>query len=88
MSGHSVKNRTMEAPIKTKIDDTEHQFNYFFEFDTNTKSIIFRIYFNRLSKIKRLPVVYTTKYKEENNKNVNFALFFFHWLEIEQIKKF
>ena len=79
------KEQNNGSAYETKIEDKEHQFNYFFEFDTNTKSIIVRIYFNRLSKIKRLSVVYTTKYQEENNKNVYFATLFFHWLEIEQI---
>ena len=85
MSGRSVKNKTMEEPMK--IGDKEYQFDYCFEFDTNTKSRFVRITFDRLSKFNRLPVVYTTIYQKENNKNVHFGNFFFHWLEIEQIEK-
>ena len=70
------KEQNNASAYETKFEDKEHQYNYFFEFNTNTKSMIVRIYFNRLSKIKRLPVVYTTKYQEENNKNVCFATFF------------
>ena len=72
---------------ETKIGDKEHQFDYCFEFDTNTKSRFVRISFDRLSKFNRLPVVYNTIYQKENDKNVYFGDFFFHWLEIEQIEK-
>ena len=36
---------------------------------------------------KKLPLVYITKYQKENNKNVCFGNFSFHWSEIEQIEK-
>ena len=44
------KEQNNGSAYETKIEDKVHQFNYFFEFDTNTNSIIVRIYFNRLSK--------------------------------------
>ena len=73
---------------ETKTIDKEHPFDYCFEFDTNKKSRFVRISFNRLSKFKRLSVVYITIYEKENDKkNVYFGNFFFHWLEIEQIEK-
>ena len=72
---------------ETKFGDKEHQFDYCFGFDTNAKSKFVRISFDRLSKFNRLPVVYTTIYQKENDKNVYFGNFFFHWLEIEQIGK-
>ena len=37
--------------------------------DTNTKSRLVRLSFNRLSKIKRLSVVYITIYPKENDKS-------------------
>ena len=48
---------------------------------------VVRLSFNRLSKFKNLPVVFITIYQKENNKNVYFDNFSFHWLEIEQIEK-
>ena len=72
---------------ETKIGDKKHHFDYCFEFDTITKSRFVRISFNRLSKFKRLPVVYITIYQKQSDKNVYFGNFFFHWLEIEQIEK-
>ena len=63
---------------ETEIGDKEHQFDYRFV----------RISFDRLSKFNRLPVVYTTIYHKENDKNKYVGNFFFHWLEIEQIGKF
>ena len=72
---------------ETNIEDKEHHFDYCFEFDTNAKSRFVRLSFNRLSKIKKLPVVYITIYQKENNKNVYFGNFSFHWLEIEQKEK-
>ena len=72
---------------ETEIGDEEHQFDYWVELDTNTKSRFVRISFDRLSKFNRLPVVYTTKYQKENDENVYFGNFFFHWLEIVQIEK-
>ena len=62
---------------ETEIGDKEHQFAYCFEFDTNTKSRLVRISFDLLSKFNRLPVVYTTVYRKENDKNVYFGNFFF-----------
>ena len=56
------------------------------EFDTNTKSRFVRS-FNRLSKIKKFPVVYITMYQKESDENVYLVISFFHWLEIEQIEK-
>ena len=82
----SIKQNNGRA-YETEIEDKEHQFDYCFEFDTNTKSRFVRISFDRLSKFNRLPVVYTSIYQKENNKNVYFGNFFFHWLEIEQIEK-
>ena len=65
----------------------EHQFDYCFEYDTNTKSKFVRISFDCLSKFNNFPFVYTTIYQKENDKNVYFGNFFFHWLEIEQINE-
>ena len=81
------KKQNNERVYETEIGDKEHQFDYCFEFDTNTKSRFVRISFDRLSKFNRLPVVYTTIYQKENDKNVYFGNFFFHWLEIEQMGK-
>ena len=39
------------------------------------------------SNLKKLPVVYITKYQKENNESVHYGNFSFHWLEIEQIEK-
>ena len=55
---------------ETKIGNKKHQFDFCFEFDTNTKSRFVRIFFDRLSKFNRLPVVYTTIYQKENDKYV------------------
>ena len=82
----SIKQNNCRA-YKTKIEDKEHQFDYCFEFDINTKFRFVRNSFERLSKFIRLPVVYTTIYQKENDKNVYFGKFFFHWLEKEQIEK-
>ena len=71
--------------FETNIEDKEHHFDYCFEFDTNAKSRVVRLSFNRLSKFKKLPVVYITIYQKKNHKKVNFGNFSFHWLEIEQI---
>ena len=86
-NGLSVKKKNNGRIYETKIGDKEHPFDYCFEFDTNKKSRFVRIFFNLLSKFKRLPVVYITIYQKENDKNVYFGNFFFHWLEIEQIEK-
>ena len=37
---------------------------------------------------KKILFVYITIYQKENNKNLHFGNFSFHWLEIEQIAKF
>ena len=87
MGGRSVKNKNNGRAYETEIGDKEHQFDYCFEFDTNTKSRFVRKSFDRLSKFIRLPVVYITIYQKENDENVYFGNFFFHWLEIEQIEK-
>ena len=63
---------------ETNNEDKEHHFDYCFEIDTNAKSRFVRLFFNRLSKIKKLSVVYITKYQKENNKNVYFGNFPFH----------
>ena len=70
--------------MKQKLD---HHFDYCFEVDTNTKPRFVKISFDRLSKFNRLPFVYNTIYQKENDKNVYFVNFFFHWLEIEQINE-
>ena len=72
---------------ETNIEDKEHHFDYCFEFDTKAKSRVVRLSFNRLSKFKNFPLVFNTIYQSENNKNVYFGNFYFHWLEIEQIEK-
>ena len=77
----------MEEPMKQKLEIRNINSITVFEFDTNTKSRFVRISFDCLSKFNRLPVVYTTIYQKENDKNVCFGNFFFHWLEIEQIEK-
>ena len=87
MSGLLVKNKTTEEPKKQNLEIRKKYFDYCFKFDTNTKSRFVKIYFNRLSKFKRLPFVYGTIYQKETKTNVYFGNFFFHWLEIEQIKK-
>ena len=68
------KNRRI---YETKIEDKEHHFDYCFEFDTITNARFVRISFNRLSKFKRLPVVYNTIYQKEIDKIVYFGNFFF-----------
>ena len=83
----SISKKNNGRAYETKIGDKEHQFDYCFEFDTNAKSRFVRISFDRLSKFNRLPVVHTTIYQKENDENVYFGNFFFHWLEIEQIEK-
>ena len=90
MDGRSVKKQNNGRAYETEIGDKEHQFDYCFEFDTNTKSRFVRISFDRLSKFNRLPVVYTKIYQKENDKNVYFGNFFFHWLEkiLIEISKF
>ena len=40
--------------------------------------------FYRLSKFKRLPVVYITIYQKKSDKIVCFGNFFFHWLKIDR----
>ena len=81
------KKQNNGTAYETKVGDKEHRFDYSFEFDTNTKSRLVKIIFNRLSKFKRLPVVYITIYHKESDKKVYFGNFFFHWLEIGQINK-
>ena len=63
---------------ETNIEDKDHHFDYCFETDTNTKSRFVRISFSRLSKLKKLPVVYTTIYQKKSNKNVYIGNFSFH----------
>ena len=87
MGSRSVKQQNNERAYETEIGDKEHQFDYCFEFDTNTKSRFVRISFDRLSKLNRLPVFYTTIYQKENDENIYVGNLFFHWLEIEQIGK-
>ena len=87
LSDRSVKKQQNGRVNGANLEDEEHHLDYCFEFDTNTKSRFVRIFLNRLSKFKRLPVVYITIYHKENDKNVYFGHFFFHWLEIEQIEK-
>ena len=82
----SKKKQKNGRVYETNIEDKEHHFDYCFEFDTNAKSRFVRLSFNRLSKFKKLPVVYITIYQKENNKNL-FWYFSFHCLEIEQIEK-
>ena len=53
---------------ETNNEDNEHHFDYCSEFDTNTKYRFVRIYFNQLSKFKRLPVVYIRIYQKVNEK--------------------
>ena len=85
MSGLSKTNNG--RAYETKIEEKEHHFDYCFEFDTNAKSRFVRLSLKRLSKFKKLPVLYITIYQKENNENVCFGNFSFHWLEIEQIEK-
>ena len=85
MSGLSKKNNG--RAYETKIEEKEHHFDYCFEFDTNAKSRFVRLSFERLSNLKKLPVVYIAIYQKENDKNIYFDNFFFHWLEIKQIEK-
>ena len=50
---------------ETKIGDKELYLDYCFESETNTKSRFLTISFNRLSKIKSLPVVYIITYQKK-----------------------
>ena len=69
----------MEESMKQRLKiNKEHQFDCCFDFDTNTKSRFVRISSNRLSKFKKLLVVYITLYHKENNKNVYFGNFSFY----------
>ena len=61
-----TKKKNNGRAYKTKIEDN------CFEFEANTIYRFVRISFNRLSGFNRLPVVYTTIYQKENDKNVNF----------------
>ena len=61
------KKQSNGRAYETEIGDKEHQFDYCFDIDTNTKSRFVRISFDRLSKFNKLPVVYTTIYQKENN---------------------
>ena len=72
---------------ETEIGDKEHQFDYCFDFDTNTKSRFVRISFVRLSKFKSTSGCLYYNIPKKNDKNIYFGNFFFHWLEIEQIGK-
>ena len=53
---------------ETKIKDKEHHFDCCFEFDTNAKSRFVRLFFNRLSEFKRLPLVYFYKKPKTKQK--------------------
>ena len=75
------KNKTIKRTFETKIEDKEPYFDYRFEFDTNTNSRFVRISFDRISKFKRLPVVYVRIYRKENHKKLNFGNFFFTGLK-------
>ena len=83
----SISKKNNGRAYETKTEDKEHHFDYCFEFDTNAKSRYVRISFNRLSKFKRIPVVYTAKYKKKQ-KNLSFGNFFFPWLKKNTSKIF
>ena len=61
---------------ETEIGDKEHQFDYCFEFDTNTKSRFVRISFDCLSKFNRLPVVILQYTKKKTIKTYILVIFF------------
>ena len=71
------KKQNNRRAYETEIGDKEHQFDYCFEFDTNTKSRFVRISFDRLSQFNRLPVVYTTIYQKETIKTYILIISFF-----------
>ena len=56
----SSKKQNKGRGYETKIEIREHQFDYCFKLDTKAKFSFVRLSFNRLSKFKRLPVVYIT----------------------------
>ena len=85
LSGRSVKTKNILKAYKTKHEERQHQCDCCFEFDKTTKSRFVRISYDRLSKLKRLPVAHVTIY--EKDKNIYFGNFCFQWLEIEQIRK-
>ena len=70
------KKQNIERAYEKKNEDKDY-FEYCFEFDTNPKSRFFRISFNRLSKNKRLPVVYVTIYQKNIKKMYVLASSFF-----------
>ena len=76
-----------ERAYNSKNEGKKNHFDYCFEFDTKTISRFVRKSFYRLSKFKKLPVVYFVIYQKESDKNVYFGNFFNHWLKIEQLGK-
>ena len=72
MSKKQINGRAYE----TQTGDKEHHFDYCFEFDTITKSRFVRIYFNRLSKFKRLPLVIIQNIKKKVMKMYILVIFF------------
>ena len=58
----------MEEPRKQNMEIKNIISITVLDVDTNTKSRLVRLSFNRLSKIKRLSVVYFTIYQKENDK--------------------
>ena len=51
------KNQQNGRVYERKTENKEYHFDYCFEFDTNTESRFVRFSFNRLCKIKTLPVL-------------------------------
>ena len=67
----------MEGPMKQKLKIR----------NINSITVLKLMPIQNLELSDRLVVVFNTIYQKENKKNVYFSNFFFHWLEIEEIKK-
>ena len=83
----SSKKQNNRRAYETKIGDKEHQFDYCFEFDTNTKYRFVRISFDRLSKFCLYFPLFILQYTKKKTIKTYILVIFFHWLEIEQIEK-
>ena len=87
MSDRSVKNKTMEEPMKQKLEirniNSITVLNLIQIQNPDLSKYLLIIYPNLID--FRLFIIQYTKKK--NDKNVYFGNFFFHWLEIAQIEK-
>ena len=87
MGGRSVKNKTMEEPMKQKLEirniNSITVLNLIQIQNPDLSEYLLIVYPNLID--FRLFILQYTKKK--TIKNVYFGNFFFHWLEIEQIEK-